>query len=84
MLNSSVACMQYVVHFPKGERYVSILKEATEPQAQVVLAAERARLKKLIKHQMAETALIADADEGLGQNSDTVSCTSYLHVIFVS
>lgn len=65
--------LQYVMHFPKGERYVSIVKDAAEPEAQAALLAERARLRKLIKHQMAETAMIADADEGLGQNADEVS-----------
>lgn len=65
--------MQYVMHFPKGERYVSILKEAAEPEAQVALLAERARLRKLVKHQLAETAMIADADEGLGQDADMVN-----------
>ena len=70
--------MQYVMHFPKGERYVSILKEAAEPEAQVALLAERARLRKLVKHQLAETAMIADADEGLGQDADMVNSLSCL------
>ena len=59
--------MQYVLNFPKGERYVSILKEAAEPEAQARLDAERTRLKTVIRHQLAEEAMIADADEGLGQ-----------------
>ena len=62
-----------MMHFPKGERYVSILKDAAEPEAQAALVAERARLRKLVRHQMAETAMIADADEGFGQNADEVS-----------
>ena len=70
--------MQYVMHFPKGERYVSILKEAAEPEAQVSLLAERARLRKQIRHQLAETAMIADADEGLGQDADMVNSLSCL------
>ena len=64
---SGNVCLQYVLHFPKGERYVSILKEATEPEAQAKLDAERIRLKALIKHQLAESAMLTEADEGLGQ-----------------
>ena len=64
--------LQYVLHFPKGERYVSILKKAAEPEAQAQLVSERTRLKTLIRHQRAETAMLAEADEGLGQASPMV------------
>jgi hypothetical protein len=57
--------VQYVLHFPKGEKYVSIIKDSTDPAAQATLAQERARLKTLVKQQLAESAMLADADEGL-------------------
>lgn len=66
------ACLQYVLHFPKGERYVSILKDAAEPDAQAKLDAERIRLKAVIKHQLAESAMLTEADEGLGLAEPTV------------
>lgn len=66
-------CLQYVLHFPKGERYVSILKETAEPQAQANLDAERTRLKAVIKLQLAESAMLTEADEGLGQAASLVS-----------
>ncbi|DBA91221.1 TPA: hypothetical protein ACH3X2_004095 [Trebouxia sp. C0005] len=61
--------LQYVMHFPKGERYVSIVKEAADPAAQAKLETERKRLKAMIRHQLAESAMLAQADEGLGQSS---------------
>lgn len=68
-------CIQYVLDFPKGERYVSILKEAADPEAQASLDAERTRLKSVIRHQLAEDAMLADADEGLGQAALPVRVT---------
>lgn len=56
--------LQYVLNFPKGEKYISILKTAEEPEAQAHLEAERARLRGLVQQQMAEAALVGDADEG--------------------
>ena len=56
-----------MIHFPKGERYVSILKQAADPAAQAQLESERSRLMALVRHQLAEKALLADADEGLGK-----------------
>lgn len=56
--------LQYVIHFPKGEKYVSLLKDADTPEAQTRLEEERTRLKKLVKLQLAEMALVAEADEG--------------------
>ncbi|DBA99881.1 TPA: hypothetical protein ACH3X1_013769 [Trebouxia sp. C0004] len=61
--------LQYVMHFPKGERYVSIVKEAADAEAQTKLESERKRLKAMIRHQLAESAMLAEADEGLGQSS---------------
>ncbi len=72
-------CLQYVMHFPKGERYVSIVKEAADPAAQAKLEFERKRLKAMIRHQLAESALLAEADEGLGQSSPMVRCKLTWH-----
>ncbi|CAL8462948.1 g2482 [Coccomyxa elongata] len=56
--------LQYVVHFPKGEKYVSILRNAEDPAAQAALMAERERLRALIHKQQADAALLTEADEG--------------------
>lgn len=56
--------LQYVLNFPKGEKYISILKNAEEPEAQAHLETERSRLRALVKKQLAEAALIGEADEG--------------------
>ena len=56
--------LQYVMHFPKGEKYVSLLKEAEGEEARQQLAAERARLRALVRQQLAEAAMVAEADEG--------------------
>lgn len=113
--------LQYVQHFPKAEKYVSLLRQAEESEAQVRwrrwgycaqplccrdctaaccvfaaycleqpapchapatdasctlcplplprqarLEAERARLRAVIKRQLAEAAMLAEADEGAG------------------
>ncbi len=71
--------LQYVMHFPKGERYVSIVKEAADPAAQAKLESERKRLKAMIKQQLAESAMLAEADEGLGQSSAMVRCKLTWH-----
>ena len=56
--------LQYVVHFPKGEKYVSILRDAEEPAAQVALIVQRDRLRALVHKQQAEIAMVTEADEG--------------------
>ena len=56
--------VQYVLHFPKGEKYVSVLKTVEDPEAQRVIAAERERLRGLVHRQMAEAAMLAEPDEG--------------------
>lgn len=58
--------LQYVLHFPKGEKYVSIIKDATEPAAQAKLVAERARLRAVVARNLADAAMLGDADEGIG------------------
>lgn len=56
--------LQYVLHFPKGERYVSLFKQAETPEAQQQLVAQRLRLRQLVLLQLQEAAAIAEADEG--------------------
>ena len=56
--------MQYVLHFPKGEKYVSIVKTAEEPAGAAALDRERSRLRALLARQLAEVAMVTEADEG--------------------
>ncbi|KAK9825690.1 hypothetical protein WJX81_004393 [Elliptochloris bilobata] len=51
--------LQYVLHFPRGEKYVALLKPAADPAAAAALQAERARLRALVRAQLAEAALAA-------------------------
>ena len=57
--------VQYVMHFPRGEKYVSILKQADSAEAQAILDAERSRLRALVRQQLAEAAMLAEPDEGI-------------------
>lgn len=59
--------LQYVMHFPKEERYVSVLKGAADPTAQAQLDLQRARLRALMKRQQAARAMLTEADEGLNK-----------------
>ena len=59
--------LQYVKHFPKTEKFVSLLKQADDPTAQEALDAERTRLRALVRKQLAENALLAEANEGQPQ-----------------
>ena len=69
LLNSNWAlCMQYVVHFPKGEKYVSLLRNAEDTEAQRALEAERARIRAKVQQQLADEAMITQADEGRPQS----------------
>lgn len=61
-------CLQYVVHFPKGEKYVSLLRNAEDSEAQRVLEAERARIRAKVQQQLADEAMITQADEGRPQS----------------
>ena len=56
--------MQYVLHFPQGEKYVSVVKQADTAEAQAVLESERSRLRGLIAQQLTEAAMLAEPDEG--------------------
>ena len=60
--------MQYVVHFPKGEKYVSLLRNAEDTEAQRLLEAERARIRAKVQQQLADEAMITQADEGRPQS----------------
>lgn len=77
-LRSLNADLQYVTHFPAGEKYVSLLIDAESPEAREVQQRERARLRALVKAQQAERALLQEADEGLpaGQGADTMAAAS--------
>jgi hypothetical protein len=54
----------YVRHFPKGEKYVALLRDAQDPAAQQHVEQERARLRALVAQQLAEQAAVTEADEG--------------------
>jgi hypothetical protein len=64
LLESLEHDLHYVLHFPKGEKYVSLLKQCDDGEDQERLEAERDRLRKLVQKQLAEEALVAEADEG--------------------
>lgn len=68
-LDNACPCAQYVVSFPKGEKYVSLLRNAEDPEAQKVLEAERKRIRAKVQQQLADIAMISQADEGLPQAS---------------
>ncbi len=62
------ADLQYVMHFPRGEKYVSLLIKANTPEARAVQEQERTRLRALVAKQLAEKAVLTEANEG--QNID--------------
>ena len=55
------------MHFPKGEKYVSLLRNAVTEDAQRALEAERQRIRAKVKQQLADIAMITQVDEGLPQ-----------------
>ena len=57
--------LQYVMHFPKGEKYVSLLKEATDAQTQAALDAERNRLRGLVRQRLADEKMLSEVNEGV-------------------
>ena len=67
--------MQYVLHFPRGERYVSIIKEPEGAEERAAVHSERARLLALIDSNIANQAIVTEADEGrhLGTGKDVIS-----------
>ncbi|KAJ9516007.1 hypothetical protein QJQ45_016815 [Haematococcus lacustris] len=63
--------LMYVRHFPPGEKYVSLLRQADSPDAQAFLDQERHRLHALVEAQQAAAAAaqadqlaLTEADEG--------------------
>jgi len=56
--------LEYVLHFPKGEKYVSLLKDAEDPEAQAHLERERERLRAVVKRHMRDEAIVNELDEG--------------------
>ncbi|KAL6779623.1 hypothetical protein ACKKBG_A13055 [Auxenochlorella protothecoides x Auxenochlorella symbiontica] len=56
--------LQYVLHFPKGEKYVSVLKDPETEADAARVQAERARLRALVAADLARAALVGEADEG--------------------
>ena len=60
-----VDILQYVLNFPKGEKYVSLLKDAADPEAQAALEAERDRLRGLVRQKIADERMISEVDEGV-------------------
>ena len=56
--------VQYVKYFPPGRKYISILKDAPDPEGQARLDAERQLLRGLARQRRADEALMAEPDEG--------------------
>lgn len=56
--------LEYILHFPKGEKYVSLLKDSEDPEAQKHLQNERNRLRLIVKQQLRDEAIINEMDEG--------------------
>jgi hypothetical protein len=67
--NSHRGCVQYVLHFPKDEKYVSLLKDPVDTADLARVQQERARLRAKVKEQLqAQAAAGIRALEGdLGQ-----------------
>ena len=53
--------LHYVMHFPKGFKYVSILKQEGDTE---YLKQKREKLRQIIKERMVEDAALAEANEG--------------------
>ena len=62
---------QYILHFPRGEKYVSVMKQAESAEAQAVLDAERSRLRAMVSQRLAEAAMLAEPDEGISLPADS-------------
>lgn len=56
--------LEYILHFPKGEKYVSLLKDSEDPEAQQHLESERKRLRLLVKQQLRDEAIVNELNEG--------------------
>jgi iron-sulfur cluster repair protein YtfE (RIC family) len=53
--------LRYVTHFPKGFKYVSILKQEGDTE---YLNQKREKLRQIIEERMVEDAALAEANEG--------------------
>lgn len=62
--------LQYVLNFPKGEKYVSLLKEAANPEAQAALDEERDRLTALVRQRVADQIMLSEVNEGVLNSGD--------------
>lgn len=56
--------LEYVLHFPRDEKYVSLLKDPDDPEELVRVQGERLRLRTRIKQRLADAAALTEADEG--------------------
>jgi hypothetical protein len=59
--------LEYVLHFPKGEKYVSLLRDADTADAQAHLESERQRLRDMVKKKLRDEAIVNEPDEGVGK-----------------
>eukprot|EP00889_Picochlorum_renovo_P002257 jgi/Picre1/29287/NNA_004679.t1 len=50
--------LEYVLHFPKGEKYVSLLRDADTAEAQAHLESERRRLREIVKQKLRDDAIV--------------------------
>ncbi|WPT15310.1 rRNA-processing protein EFG1 [Picochlorum sp. SENEW3] len=57
--------LEYVLHFPKGEKYVSLLRDADTAEAQAHLESERKRLREIVKQKLRDDAIVNEPDEGV-------------------
>jgi len=46
--------LQYVRHFPPGMKYVSLLRQASTPEAQAELELKRAKLRGMVAQRLAQ------------------------------
>ncbi|KAK9800202.1 hypothetical protein WJX73_008394 [Symbiochloris irregularis] len=56
--------LQYVKFFPKGQKYISILKQAQTPEDQTRLDQQRLILRQQARQRQSDEAMLAEADEG--------------------
>eukprot|EP00879_Flechtneria_rotunda_P012676 GHRR01013236.1.p1 GENE.GHRR01013236.1~~GHRR01013236.1.p1 ORF type:complete len:517 (+),score=236.80 GHRR01013236.1:1440-2990(+) len=76
MLQQLEQDLLYVLHFPKGERYVSLFKQGETPEAQAKIEAERARLRAFATKQLQERAALTEADEGAALAAKGISAAA--------
>lgn len=54
----------YILHFPKAEKYVSLLKTPEDAAERARVEAERARLRRAVAARLRDSAAVTEADEG--------------------